>query len=71
MININSVKIGDRVNCKPFPWVAEANITWGTVVFIDEKKRFFTVEFVTALGKKIRESYSFYGPQTITASKTR
>lgn len=69
MINPNSISLGMVVNCKPFPWVAEGEITSGEVVYIHPDKRFFTVKFVTKSGKEIRESFSFNGPQTVTPSK--
>lgn len=71
MINPNTLKLGDEVDLPVFPKIPDAHLSLGKVVYIDPKKRFFTLEFTTPLGRKIRESYSFYGPRKTAAGKER
>ena len=59
MINLQNLKIGDRVF---LPLTPEHKLLPGTVVYIHRERRFFTVEFHTESGAYVRESYPFHGP---------
>lgn len=62
MIDIIRMKLGDEVRLPVFPRTHALGFDVGKVVYIHPKKRFFTVEFVTASGAAIRESYNPAGP---------
>ena len=62
MIDMKRMKLGDRIDLPVYPKVNEAVLSLGEVVYIHPKKRFFTLEFTTDRGRKIRESYIPRGP---------
>ena len=61
MNDIATMKIGDEIRARIYPNVTAGSLT-GRVVYIHPKKRFFTLEFTTASGARIRESYAPGGP---------
>ena len=64
-ININTMKLGDQINLPVYPKAQGYQLSVGTVVYIHPEKRFFTLEFTTELGNKIRQSYIPHGPMTV------
>ena len=59
--SIGSLRLGDRLNLPVYPEVKGYSVSAGKVVYIHPKKRFFTLEFTTELGNKIRQSYIPHG----------
>ena len=60
MISIAAMRIGDVVMLPMYP-PTEADLKVGRVVYIHPKKRFFTLEYETLKGVKIRESFVPWG----------
>ena len=56
------LNIDDELGIPVYPRAGEDSLTVGRVVYIHPKKRFFTLEYTTKEGKKIRESFIPYGP---------
>ena len=66
---MEKMKIGDKISAPLFPRGRSREFEEGKVVFIHPRKRFFTLEFVTASGTAIRESYHPAGPLGCTEQK--
>ena len=64
--SIGSLRLGDRINLPVYPGVKGYSVSAGRVVYIHPEKRFFTLEFTTELGNKIRQSYIPHGPMKVT-----
>lgn len=63
--DLRRVKLGDRVSLPIYPAVPGYSPEEGVVVYIHPQRRYFTVEFTTILGRKIRQSYIPSGPHKI------
>ena len=69
---ISTMQIGDEINLKIYPAVADARISSGRIIYIDPKKKFFRVEYtVLTNGNTIRESYSAYGKRHTASEKEK
>lgn len=68
-IDIRKLRIGDEIDLPLHPNITDPPHSVGRVVYIHPQKRFFTLEFTSKAGEKIRESYVPHGPLGCTESK--
>lgn len=63
--DIGKIRLGDKLNLPVYPEAKGYPVSAGEVVYIHPQGRFFTLEFTTELGNKIRQSYIPHGPMKV------
>lgn len=64
-VSMEKLRLGDEIRLRLYPKVDGVYLSPGKVVYIHPDKRFFTLEFTTLLGVKIRQSCIPHGPMEV------